>query len=86
VQPDNRPRSRSRTINLTASPLPGVGGLSLIVLGTLVTIVSPQVWWLVLLTIVAGVVLGLALVLLRRSTGLGRPDGDRTSLLHLVGP
>jgi hypothetical protein len=50
------------------------------------TVVSPQVWWLVLLTILAGVILGLALVLLRRRTGLRAADGDHSSPLHLVGP
>jgi hypothetical protein len=61
-------RPWSRTVNLTGSPLPGVGGLSLIIFAGLMTIVSPQVWWLMLLTIFAGVVLGLALVLLRHRT------------------
>jgi hypothetical protein len=86
TKPDIRPWTRTRTINLTGSPLPGVGGLSLIILGTLMTVVSPQVWWLVLLTILAGIVLGFALVLLRRRTGLRTADGDHRSLLHLVGP
>lgn len=86
ANPDIRPWTRTRTINLTGSPLPGVGGLSLVVFGTLMTIVSPQVWWLVFLTILAGVVLGLALVLLRRRTGLRTPDGNLSSPLHLVGP
>jgi hypothetical protein len=86
TKPDIRPWTRTRTINLTGSPLPGVGGLSLIILGTLMTVVSPQVWWLVLLTILAGIVLGFALVLLRRRTGLRTADGNHRSLLHLVGP
>ncbi len=86
TKPDIRPWTRPRTVNLTASPLPGVGGLSLVILVTLMTIVSPQIWRLVLLTILAGVVLGLALVLLRRRTGLRTPDGNPSSPLHLVGP
>jgi hypothetical protein len=86
VRPDIRPWSRTRTVNLTGSPLPGVGGLSLIIFGTLMTIVSPQVWWVVLLTILSGVVLGFALVLLRRRTGLGTADSGHSSPLHLVAP
>jgi hypothetical protein len=86
MRPDIRPWARTRTVNLTGSPLPGVGGLSLIILMSLMTIMSPQVWWLVLLTILAGVVLGLALVLLRRRTGLRAEDSDQSSPLHLVGP
>jgi len=74
-RPDIRPWTR--TVNLTGSPLPGVGGLSLVILVTLMTIVSPQLWCLVL---------GLALVLMRRHTGLRRLDGDSGSPLHLVGP
>ena len=84
VRPDIRPWTR--TVNLTGSPLPGVGGLSLVIFVSLMTIVSPQVWWVVLLTILAGLVLGLALVLMRRRTGLRAADSDRGSPLHLVGP
>ena len=84
VRPDSPPWAR--TINLTGSPLPGVGGLSLIILVGLMTIMSPQVWWGVLLTILAGLVFGFALVLVRRRTGLRAADSDRGSLLHLVGP
>jgi hypothetical protein len=50
------------------------------------TTVSPQVWWVVLLTVLAGLVFGLTLVLMRRQMGLRTGDGDRGSLLHLVGP
>jgi hypothetical protein len=85
TRPDIRPWTRTRTINLSGSPLPGVGGLSLIILVSLMTMMSPEVWWVVLLTILAGVVLGLALVLVRRRTGL-RADSDQSSPLHLVGP
>ena len=74
-----------RTPNLSGSPLPGIGGLSVVILVTLMTTVSQQVWWVVLLTVLAGLVFGLALVLMRRQMGL-RTDGDRGSLFHLVGP
>ena len=86
MRPDIRPWTRTRTVNLTGSPLPGVGGLSLVILVTLMTIVSPQLWWLVLLTVLAGLVLGLALVFMRRHTGLRTANGDSGSPLHLVGP
>jgi hypothetical protein len=81
-----RPWARRRTFNLSASPLPGVGGLSVVILVTLMTTVSPQIWWVVLLTVLAGLVFGLALVLMRRQMGLRTTAGDRGSLLHLVGP
>jgi hypothetical protein len=86
TRPDIRPWTQARTVNLTGSPLPGVGGLSLIILVGLMTIMSPQVWWVMLLAILAGVVFGLGLVLVRRRTGLRTADNDQGSPLHLVRP
>ena len=53
---------RFRNINLTASPVPGVGGLGLLVLCVLVTLVMPGAWWGLLGSTVAGVALGFALI------------------------
>jgi hypothetical protein len=57
---------RFRPVNLTASPLGGVGGLGLVCLALLVTLVMPGVWWLLLASLVGGVGLGVALIALRR--------------------
>ncbi len=53
---------RPRDINLTGTPVSGVGGLSLLVLCALVTIVAPGVWLGVLASVLAGVLLALALI------------------------
>jgi hypothetical protein len=55
--------------NLTASPLPGVGGLGLVSLALLVTLVMPGAWWLLVGSSVGGVGLGIALIALRRKGG-----------------
>jgi hypothetical protein len=65
-----RPSSR-KVINLSASPLGSVGGLGLVALAVLVTITAPQVWWIVLGTIIAGILLGLIKIALSRR----RADG-----------
>jgi hypothetical protein len=57
---------RFRNINLSASPLPGVGGLGLLVLCLLVTLVMPGAWWGLLGSTLAGVALGFALIASRR--------------------
>jgi hypothetical protein len=54
---------RFRPVNLTASPVPGVGGLGLVALSLLVTLVIPAAWALLVASILAGVVLGIAMIL-----------------------
>ncbi len=53
---------RFRPINLTGSPVPGVGGLTLVVLSILLTVVVPGVWWVYLASIAAGIILGVAMI------------------------
>jgi hypothetical protein len=55
-----------RTVNLTASPLPGIGGLGLVAFGVLVAVVNPAVAWIFLPAIVGGVALGIVMVIRRR--------------------
>ena len=59
-----RPR---RSVNITGSPIAGVGGLTLAVLVVLMTVVVPQAWWIVLAAMAAGVVLGVVLIAIRRT-------------------
>jgi len=61
------PATPRRTVNLTASPVAGVGGLSLAILAALVTIFVPQAWWIMLAAMAAGVVLGVVLIAIRRT-------------------
>ena len=55
-----------RRINLTASPLPGVGGLGLAALAVVVTLAGPEILWIFLPAILGGVALGIAIVIIRR--------------------
>ena len=55
-----------RRFNLGAGPVYGVGGLGLTALGLLVTVVAPQAWWVVLGSMLGGVVLGICAIAIRR--------------------
>jgi hypothetical protein len=68
---------RPRRINLTGSPLPGVGGLGLVALGVLVTLVRPRAWWIFLPAVCGGVVLGVAMVIIRRHGARSGSDDRR---------
>lgn len=55
-----------RRVNMTASPVPAVGGLGLVALATLMTLAAPQFWWVALVVTLAGAILGTTMVLVRR--------------------
>jgi hypothetical protein len=54
-------------INITASPLAGAGGLTLVVLVVLMTLFMPGAWWLIAAAAGAGLLLGVILMVVRRS-------------------
>ena len=54
-----------RTVNLTASPIYGIGGLGLVALATLVSIMSPASWLVALAILLTGLVLGAVLAYVR---------------------
>lgn len=54
------------TVNLTASPVSGIGGLGIALLGALVTIVEPAAWFLPVSGVTGGVLLGIAMIALHR--------------------
>ena len=58
-------RYRDRSVNLGASPLPGVGGLGLVSLAMFVTCAAPHAWWLFLASALAGVSLGVVMIAMR---------------------
>jgi uncharacterized protein (TIGR03435 family) len=53
-------------VNLTASPLHGAGGLTVMVLAALVTQVASGLWWVLAASMVAGGVLGVLLIARQR--------------------
>jgi hypothetical protein len=57
---------RKKTINLTGSGVEGIGGLTMVILCFIVSMVLPAIWWFVVGGIGAGVVLGVALVKMQR--------------------
>ena len=54
-----------RTVNMTASPIYGIGGLGLVALATLVSIMSPASWLVALVIVLTGLVLGGVLAYVR---------------------
>ena len=66
IERARRLRFRFHPVNLTGSPVEGIGGLGLVVLGCLVTIMMPQGWWLFLASAGAGIVLGIFAIAIRR--------------------
>jgi MFS family permease len=57
----------SKRVNLSGSPVEGIGGLSLMILGFLISTVVPAIWWFLLGGIVAGGALGFAIAYHRRN-------------------
>jgi hypothetical protein len=54
---------RITPVSLNASPLAGVGGLTTVVLALVATLVMPAAWWLIGISILGGVALGVAMIL-----------------------
>jgi hypothetical protein len=60
-------RRHWKPVNLTASPLPGIGGLGLVILALLMTLVQPGAWWMLAAPVAAGILLGVILIARRRT-------------------
>ena len=73
LQQRARERAIRRQVNLTASPIPGMGGLGLVALGALVSLVRPWVLWMLVPALAGGVALGFTIALLRRRSLLSGP-------------
>jgi hypothetical protein len=76
--------SHARQSNMSGGPVPGIGGLTVIGLGLLVTVVNPNILWLIAFGNLAGLLLGLVMVVARRREGIG-VSGNRPSRLLLDG-
>ena len=62
VAPDDRHlrvRQDWPAVNLTASPIHGVGGLGLVALAVLITVSAPGTWWIALGVVLSGIAIGL---------------------------
>jgi hypothetical protein len=69
-----------RRVSLS-SPVEGVGGLAMMMLGYLLTTVVPDVWWFVFGGIVCGVALGVVLAFGRRGQPMKTDGGIHTGHL-----
>jgi hypothetical protein len=58
-----------KPVNMTASPLEGIGGATFAILVLLMTAVVPAVWWLVAASLVAGILLAVVLIAHRSAGG-----------------
>ena len=56
---------RFHPVNLTASPVSGMGGLGLVILCGLLTIFMPAMWWLLLGSVLAGAGLAAVVIAMR---------------------
>ena len=67
-----------RRVNLTASPLPGVGGLGLVAFGVIAALAGVDVLWIFLPAMVGGAAIGLILALRRGRAALaGSGEANR---------
>jgi sterol desaturase/sphingolipid hydroxylase (fatty acid hydroxylase superfamily) len=66
IERTRRIRRHLKSVNLAASPLDGIGGLGLAVLLLLMTLVMPAAWWLFVVAVFAGTVLGVVMIAVHR--------------------
>ena len=59
---------RAEPVNLIASPLSGVSGFGIAILLLMMTVVAPAAWWVFIASIVAGILLGIVLIAVHRSS------------------
>ena len=73
---------RRKTVNLVAGPRgSSVGGLGILALTVLISIVSPSAWWLMGIGIVGGIGLGAVMILISRHREAGRQSRGRHNVL-----
>jgi hypothetical protein len=82
IPTERRRNVEPRRINMTASPLPDVGGLGLVALGVLVAVVRPDAWGMFLLAILGGVAFGLTMAIIRRRAILSSAATTSRTLLR----
>ena len=80
LERSRRMNLRFPPVNLSASPVSGVGGLGLVILAGLVTLVMPAAWWLLLASALAGVVLGIAVIAMRGGIPTAGPTSRPQSI------
>ena len=74
-------RETLKPINITASPITGVGGLGLVALGVIVAVTRPGALVIVLGGVVGGALLGIVMVAISRHRMQSQPGGGSASVL-----
>jgi hypothetical protein len=77
---------RSVEINMSGIPVNGIGGLGLVAVAVLMTLVIPAAWWLLMLGAAGGVMLGAVMVLMRRHHTARGPSGNDPTILFRPEP
>jgi hypothetical protein len=75
------PTDRRPDINMSGIPVAGIGGLGLVAVAAVMTVVFPEAWWLVVFGALGGVVVGAAMILGRRHRPLSERRGGGPTLL-----
>ena len=57
---------KPKRVSLTGTGIEGIGGLTMVILGFMVTMVIPAIWWFVVGGLAAGAVCGVMMVKLQR--------------------
>ena len=73
------PPAGRREINLTASPVYGIGGLGLIALAVLISVMSPGSWVVALAILLSGAALGVLLGVVRQRMKIRSSRGISTN-------
>ena len=66
IERSQRWSSRLPVANLSGSPIAGVGGLGLLMMGLLISVTAPAIWFGVVVVMVAGSVIGAARAIAQR--------------------
>ena len=77
----SRTGAARRTVNITASPLAGIGGLSVVILAVLLTFVVPQIWWILAGAVSAGLAAGVLMLVRNQHRMNARPSNAAPTLL-----
>jgi hypothetical protein len=75
---------RDVQINISAIPVAGVGGLGLVAMAVLVSVMMPAAGWLMASGLLGGCLLGAVLVLARRRADHREPGGRAPSVLFVA--
>ena len=72
---------RVTSINMSAIPVNGVGGLGMIAIAVVIAIEYPEAHWLLALSLIGGVCMAAGTILWRRTHRTEGPSGDHPGVL-----